>query len=226
MQTTSKPWFASAISVVILFSMTIGQAAKRVPIAPPSPDAQNATPASPARTPDKPPPSQPRKRLYGGGMYFSITPARLQQLSGKPTIAAMGLGGRLYFYLWRHLRLGGMGGVLRRHFGTHDSKYESGGGGITIEGSLGFGRSEFSLGIIIGGGRIAIYEFSAPQSDGRFLVSRRSHSHFLLAPLATYEFQLNSKLKAKAAVQYNHAALYDHLIGHTVQFYVGILFGR
>lgn len=179
----------------------------------------------------------PARPLFSGGMFFTAVPLALaaggEHLLGSAELLALGIGGRLYFYLPFNLRLGGMGSVVRRSFGALDSRYESGRGGLTLEGAWRSGALELSAGLLVGGQSLTIDEalevvdFSgALWPEPPVLVRRLRAGHVVVAPLIGVEWWLTPRLKALALIEYQHPALVGHAYGHTAQAFVGILFNH
>lgn len=162
--------------------------------------------------------------LISGGMFYHLTPLTLDGLPGDDRALSHGLGGRLGFYLFRYLRLGGGGDVGTAAFGELDSYLRTGHGGLIVEGALPLGPVEILLGALIGGQSMRVYDFEEDLGDGKYRVRRYRESAFLVTPLLSVEVTFIRRLKASFYAQYFPAPLMDGFYGHTVTLALGLQF--
>ena len=145
--------------------------------------------------------------LMSGGMFYHLTPLTLDGLPGDDRALSHGLGGRLGFYPFRYLRVGGGGDVGTASFGEQESYLRTGHGGLIVEGSLPLGPVEILLGALIGGQSMRVYDFEEDLGDGEYRVRRYRESAFIVTPLLTVEVTFIKRLKASFYVQYLPAPL-------------------
>ncbi len=162
--------------------------------------------------------------LMSGGMFYHLTPLTLRGLPGDDRALSHGLGGRLGFYPFRYLRVGGGGDVGTATFGEYDSYLRTGQGGLIVEGALPLGPVEILLGVLVGGQSMRVFDFEADLGDGEFQVRHYRESAFVVTPLLSVEVIFIRRLKASFYAQYLAQPLMDGFYGHTVTLALGLQF--
>ena len=165
---------------------------------------------------------QTDNQLFAGGMYFTMAPIKAKELG---SMLGMGVGGRLYFYLaHHHIRLGGMGSVLKRELSNGD-RFQLGGGGILLHYCHRFSFFVLGLGFLVGGQAIRLEPVQQKNGD-IFTTQRIKSASWLLTPQLDLTFYVSNKIQLFLLTEYRHPYFTNYLTGHTVQFYLGIHFSH
>jgi len=138
-----------------------------------------------------------------------------------------GLGGRLHFYLGRHVRIGGAGASVQLGYADNGSFVRCGYGGLTLEATAAVNRWRFSAGALAGGGgwHNLHVEDHAPDNAITGILDERAT--FIVSPLITVERSVTGSISLMLMADYLVGPdLGDrgHLGGPKV--HVGVLFGR
>lgn len=161
--------------------------------------------------------------LFAGGMFYTIAPLKMAEPVG--TFPGMGVGGRLYFYLGPHIRLGGMGSLLKKEVGQLGHSFKLGGGGLLFHYCHRFSFFELGVGFLVGGQKLSLDLVTAREGEF-YTVKRLRQGHWLLSPQLDFTFQVTKKLQLFLLTEYRHPYFTNYLLGHTVQFYLGIHFSH
>ncbi len=165
------------------------------------------------------------KPLFAGGMFFALEPVSMTS-SPLNSFLGLGLGGRLYFYVNKHLRLGGMGSVIKRTVGTNEHRFQQGGGGLLVHFAQRFKFFELAGGLFIGGQAIRLEEVQEVTSEGYFTEKRTHTASLLITPQIDFTFWVTKKLQLFILAEYRHPYFAKYLLGHTAQIYLGLHFAH
>jgi len=164
--------------------------------------------------------------LFSGGMLFHFVPFRVTLNNTSIHDLGMGVGGRLHFYLFDYLRIGGMGGLTKMRYGIFHSKFEAGHGGLTIDGCYRWNRVEVALGVLIGGMGITVYHFARLVGEETYEVQYIKERFFIITPMLSVDVKLTQRIKVTASTQFHFGYFSDFFFRNTMQTYVGILFNH
>lgn len=145
------------------------------------------------------------ERTFGGGMAIQAGYTSLENEFGNFDGVIFGMGGRLYFYLGKLIRIGGAGAAVKLLYedpGLKESYVRIGYGGLTAEFTWRLGDWQISPGLLIGGAgfsNLHVISKSGGDTVDAFLDHRTT---LVLSPIITLERSLTDAISLMGMIDY------------------------
>lgn len=169
-------------------------------------------------------------RLFGGGMAVQAGYVKIDNEFGTINGVMRGLGGRLHFYLGKHLRAGGAGAAVSLAYdkpGVSGSYVRVGYGGLTAEATGQRGRWRYSAGLLVGGASFENMHIVERTDRGRFDGYLDDRATFMISPLFTLERSMTDAISLMVMADYlwgPELGVRRHFGGPKV--HLGVLFNK